>query len=157
MGDSKLELVCDGSHPGVVLSFEHLFWASQVQITCSRSTQRVIITSQVFVFLRTQTHTAVVPMYLNWTGESEEKRSTVMLLHIYPAQGAGQSVCCPGCEALSGAPALQSPWAARSDHYPSDLTGEKRQKEKTNRKVKGQLWQRQSDSRSGRTTGVILI
>lgn len=109
------------------------------------------------ICVQTQTQIAVVPMYLNWTGESEEKRSVVMLLHIYPAQGAGQSVCCPGCEVLSGAPALQSPWAARSDHYPSDLTGEKRQKEKTNRKVKGRLWQRQSESRNGRPTGAIMI
>lgn len=47
MGDSKLELVRDGSDPGVVLSFEHLFWASQVQVTCSRRTQTVTMKAQV--------------------------------------------------------------------------------------------------------------
>lgn len=36
MGDSQLELVCNWSDPGIILSFEHLFRSSQVQITCRR-------------------------------------------------------------------------------------------------------------------------
>lgn len=36
MGNSQLELVCNGSDPGIILSFEHLFGASQIQITCRR-------------------------------------------------------------------------------------------------------------------------
>lgn len=33
MRDAQLELVCDGSHPGVILSLKHLLWACQVQVT----------------------------------------------------------------------------------------------------------------------------
>lgn len=33
MRDTQLELVCDWSHPGVILSLKHLFWACQVQVT----------------------------------------------------------------------------------------------------------------------------
>lgn len=33
MRDAQLELVCDGCHPGVILSLKHLLWACQVQVT----------------------------------------------------------------------------------------------------------------------------
>lgn len=33
VGDAQLELVCDGSDPGIILCFEHLFRTGQIQIT----------------------------------------------------------------------------------------------------------------------------